>query len=447
MAKETKAKVVAKSIQERLNAFLSEDKGFRSVGNEKPELIKTGIDNLDAILGGGIILGGLIQLVGRAGCGKSSLAAKLISSFQKKTKGNCVSLYIDSESTMTKLRLSQLGVNRPKLDPINDVMLEDVFAVIDSVIEFKKDNKETQDIPTIIVWDSIANTLTLKETTAEDPKEVIGYKARMLSLYLPKISAKLQEFKITLVAINQLRDSVGIGMMPSPVAIKGMKQSDTIPGGRTLQFATSQLIYMQDVGNIEERTHGFDGKEVDVHCIKNKAFPPLIKTRMSFSYMGGYSSFWSAFALLKAEKLIVAGGAWYSMKGFEKKFQASKCAQLYTENESFRKAFNNLIGNYTQSIAEKYTNQLESCNIDDVIDKALNKGGAITDGLLQNKALSKKIKDDKVTVEPKSKPTPIVKDSKVKVGEVLEADMKVASQVLPNDKPVPPSTSIDNLVI
>ena len=76
-----------------------------------------------------------------------------------------------------------------------------------------------------------------------------------------------------------MRDSISMGMMPSPVAIKGMKQSDAIPGGRTLQFATSQLIYMTDVGNIEEKTYGFDGKEVECYCIKNKAFPPLVKVK------------------------------------------------------------------------------------------------------------------------------------------------------------------------
>jgi recombination protein RecA len=374
---------VSNSIQSRMDSFLSKDKSVKSVMEEKPKLVRTGITTLDTILGGGIILGGFIQLVGRAGSGKSSLAAKFMSTFQKLSNGNCISLYIDTETTMSKFRLSQLGVNNPPINPISDVTLEDIFSIIDSVIEFKKDNKDARDIPTIIIWDSIASTLTKKEFTAEDPKEVIGYKARLLSLYMPKIAASLQEYKITIVAINQLRDSVGISMMPSPVAIKGMKQSDTIPGGRALQFATSQLLYMTDVGNLEERIYGFDGKEVEIYCIKNKAFPPLIKTKTSFSYMGGYSNFWSAFSILKENKLIVTSGAWYGMEGYDKKFQGAKVSDLYINDEDFRNAFDNLLKKHVKTICDKYINQLQSCNIDDIISKKI--GTVVADHILEDK--------------------------------------------------------------
>jgi len=374
---------VANGIQARLNKFLAIDKGVKSVMLDRPKLLRTGIQSLDAILGGGAIVGGLIQLVGRAGCGKSSLAAKILSSFQKASNGQSLSLYIDSESTMSKYRLCQLGVNYPAIDPIPDVTLEDVFAIIEAVVEFKKNNKDAMDIPAVIVWDSIANTLSKKEMTAEDPKEVIGYKARLLSLYLPRISPLLPEYGITVIAVNQLRDAVGIGMTPTPVAIKGMKQADTIPGGRALQFATSQLLYMMDSGNIEERVQGFDGKEVEAYCIKNKAFPPLIKTKMAFSYMGGYSDFWSSFALLKEQKLIVANGAWYSMKGFDQKFQGSTVAKFFMESEGFRTSFSNLITAYNKSVVDKYTNQLESCNIDDVLERR----GAIGDHLIADETI------------------------------------------------------------
>jgi recombination protein RecA len=385
-------KDIAKTIQNRLNDFLHKDKSIKSVMQDKPTLIRSGISTLDTILGGGIILGGFIQLVGRAGCGKSSLAAKFISSFQKLSNSNCIALYIDTETTMSKFRLSQLGVNNPLINPISDVTLEDIFGIIDSVIEFKKDNKDARDIPTIIVWDSIASTLTKKEFTAEDPKEVIGYKARLLSLYMPKIASSLQEYKITVVAVNQLRDSVGISMMPSPVAIKGMKQSDTIPGGRALQFATSQLLYMTDVGNLEERIYGFDGKEVEIYCIKNKAFPPLIKTKTSFSYMGGYSNFWSAFSILKENKLIVASGAWYGMEGYEKKFQGANVSNLYINDENFRSAFDELLKKHIKSVCDKYINQLQSCNIDDIISKKT--GTAIAEHILEDKEIKESM--DKV---------------------------------------------------
>ena len=369
---------IAKSIQDRLNEFLSKEKDVVFDMMDKPELLRTGITPLDTILGGGAIVGGFIQLVGRAGCGKSSLAAKIISEFQKRSNGHALALYLDTESSMTKFRLEQLGVNKPSIRPVNDCLVEDVFKIIDSVIEFKKANKEAQNIPTVIVWDSIANTKSQKEMSAEDPKEVIGWNARLFSIYLPKVKYALKAYRITVIAINQLRDSVGVSMTPTPVAIKGMKQAETIPGGRTLQFETDQLIYMSDCGNIEEKTCGFDGKEVEMYCIKNKAFPPLVKCRTTFSYLGGYSNFWSIFSMLKEEKYIVAGGAYYSMKGFDKKFFAKNVPELYTTNPEFKAIYDKLAREHCASVVRKYMEQQESCNIDDKMEQ----NGAVVVNLL-----------------------------------------------------------------
>lgn len=369
---------IALSIQERLNNFLKQEKDIVFDLQDKPELIRTGIAPLDTILGGGAILGGFIQLVGRAGCGKSSLAAKIISSFQQLSNGQALVLYIDTESTMTKFRLEQLGVNNPSINPINDCRLEDVFKVIDSVIEFKSNNKDAQTIPTVIVWDSIANTKSVKEAQAEDPKEVIGWNGRLLSMYLPKIKYALKAYRITIIAINQLRDQVSISMTPTPVAIKGMKQSETIPGGRSLQYSTDQLIYMSDCGNIEEKVCGFDGKEVEMYCIKNKAFPPLVKCKTTFSYLGGYSNFWSMFSTLKEEKFIVSAGAYYSMEGFgkmegekfvPKKFFAKHVTDLYRNDPEFKRIFDSLIKQHCTNVVHKYLDQQESCNIDDQMAK------------------------------------------------------------------------------
>ena len=260
--------------------------------------------------------------------------------------------------------------------------------------------------------DSIANTLSKKEMMAEDPKEVIGWKSRLLSIYLPRVKHALKEYKITIIAVNQLRDSLSMSMMPSPVAVKGMKQAETIPGGRTLQFETDQLIYMADSGNIEEKTTGFDGKEVEMYCIKNKAFPPMIKCKTTFSYLGGYSTFWSAFYTLKDEKLIVAGGAYYSMKGYDTKFFAKRVPELYKCDPEFKACFDKLIKDYCKGVVSKYKSQQDSCNIDDMMEK---QGATVVnvmtddqynDGVVMFDPTTLTLDSESVEedIEPKSKP-------------------------------------------
>lgn len=346
-------------IQKKFSEFLFKEKKIGDLTNEEPKLLKTGITTLDIILGGGIIIGGFVQLVGRAGCGKTSLAIKILSNLQKEHRGKCLCLFIDSECTATRARLAQLGVKDPEIDPVFDITLEDIVEIIDSTIEFKKKNKELEDYPVIVVWDSIASTLSKKEMAAEDLKEVVGYKARLLSVYLPKIAPLLLKYSITIVAINQLRDNLSLGVMPSAPAIKGLKNSENIPGGRALQFSTSQLIFMHDTSNLEESSFGFDGKEVECYCIKNKVFTPMIKTKMALSYAGGFSDFWSSFLVLRDEKYILTNGPWYSMKGYEKKFQLSKISGIYQNDPEFRKAFNMCLEEYKNDLYKRYAVQKE----------------------------------------------------------------------------------------
>ena len=102
-------KASALSINDMLRSFISANSELEPDTEEKPELLSTGMPTLDVILGGGVIMGGLIQLYGRPSCGKSSFAVKILSAFQKAFNYNCACIYIDAETSMTNARLKQLG--------------------------------------------------------------------------------------------------------------------------------------------------------------------------------------------------------------------------------------------------------------------------------------------------------------------------------------------------
>jgi len=77
--------------------------------------ISTGIDVVDAILGGGFVVGGLSIIVGQPGSGKSMLAIQTLAQAQKLYKENLLCGYLDSEEATTTVRLANLGVNHPRI--------------------------------------------------------------------------------------------------------------------------------------------------------------------------------------------------------------------------------------------------------------------------------------------------------------------------------------------
>ena len=111
------------------------------VGYEKFERVKSGINEFDTVLGGGIVPGSLVLLGGDPGIGKSTLltqvAAYLASTQPEPT------LYVSAEESCSqvKMRCERLGLTSDNLLLLNETCLEDVeaslgnakFVVIDSV--------------------------------------------------------------------------------------------------------------------------------------------------------------------------------------------------------------------------------------------------------------------------------------------------------------------------
>ena len=169
----------------------------------------------------------------------------------------------------TAIRLAMLGVKYPNIKPYVDITVEKVFKFLEGLCLFKQ-NKDVVDIPSVVVWDSIANTLSQKEREAEDVNSVIGYKARMLSILVPKYVAKCAQHNICLIAVNQLRDVISMGPFSTPKDLKFMSGSKSIPGGNTLKFNSFHLVEMKVKSVIDREKYGFDGIVCKIKCVKNK---------------------------------------------------------------------------------------------------------------------------------------------------------------------------------
>lgn len=323
----------SEDLQNIFDSFMLTNNKDLVVSEDNKLVIPTGIDLLDGILGGGIGMK-FSMLIGPPGAGKSALVSRIIATGQKMWPDKFVAMYLDSEEAMTSERLNQLGV-KGHLNPINDVSVEKVFKLVESMCTFKEKNKEARKVPSLIVWDSIANTHTESMIEADLMTNTMGaQRAKAIAFYLPKYITKMNEYNIALLGINQVRDEIVMDQYnPVPKAMNFMK-SGVVPGGKSLIHNSIQAIELYQAGakDYTEKTYGFKGIKVIANAVRNKLFTPNVPVELIFNFANGYSNFWTNIEMLKKSDYI-DGGAWSYLKSCpQPKFQGIKNALEICEN-------------------------------------------------------------------------------------------------------------------
>lgn len=353
----------AESLYSEFSSFLEKKTDIKSDRGVKAT-ISTGLDVVDAILGGGFVIGALNIIVGQPGSGKTMLAIQSLGAGQRQYKGSLLGAFLDSEEATTKIRMSNLGVKYPPIKPYSDITVEKVFKFIEGMCVFKQE-KDIIDTPSAVIWDSIANTLCQAEIEAEDVNQVIGRKARTLSLLIPKYVAKCAQNNIALIAVNQLRDVLSMGPYSAPKDLKLMSSTKDMPGGTILKYNAFQLVEMQvktiiAPGKSEDsEKYGFEGVVCKLKCVKNKLFPPNIEVEIVGSFTTGFSNFWTNYRFLKNTKRLNSGAWNYLLSLPDKKFRTKDAPSLYNTDADFKKAFDEASKEAIQTeIIDKYSPEL-----------------------------------------------------------------------------------------
>lgn len=90
----------------------------------------TGIDELDRVLGGGIVAGGVVLIGGDPGIGKSTLLLQALDSLARRMK----TLYVTGEESgaQVALRSRRLGLDASPVRVLAEIQLERILATIDT---------------------------------------------------------------------------------------------------------------------------------------------------------------------------------------------------------------------------------------------------------------------------------------------------------------------------
>lgn len=226
MAKTNKAAIIA--LCNDINKKEGEG-AIYSIGSKHADLnIKrwsTGIEDLDAIIGGGMPEGRVIEIFGPESSGKTTLLYHLCGLHN-------IALDIPIEGTFDAERAKVFG-NRPKQLLIYRAKYgEDAF---NKTIKFSKAGIPLigiDSVPSMVPKEDAEKVLKSAEKDSIEEQR-IGGTARLMNKYLPTIEEIIEVTGTTLIFVNQVRDKMNAMMFG--------EKTDT-PGGRKLKHACSLRI-------------------------------------------------------------------------------------------------------------------------------------------------------------------------------------------------------------
>ncbi|MDX9892795.1 MAG: DNA repair protein RadA [Patescibacteria group bacterium] len=99
---------------------------FNNITAQDFSRTKTGLEEFDRVLGGGIVNGSLILLGGEPGIGKSTLVLQLLNNL----KGNCLYVSGEESAEQIKTRIDRLKINDQHLKFLGETNVETIIATI-----------------------------------------------------------------------------------------------------------------------------------------------------------------------------------------------------------------------------------------------------------------------------------------------------------------------------
>jgi DNA repair protein RadA/Sms len=161
------------------------------------ERIRTGIGELDRVLGGGVVPGMLVLLGGDPGIGKSTLLITALDRLAKQLSGRPV-LYVSGEESarQVKLRADRLGVDAPNLHLLAETDASRVLHVASQLepAVLAVDSIQTQYLPelpsapgTVTQVREVAARLMGYAKTTETPVFLVGHVTKDGSIAGPRV--------------------------------------------------------------------------------------------------------------------------------------------------------------------------------------------------------------------------------------------------------------------
>ena len=214
-----------KLVMKEINKVIPDAVQFANTVEEKKR-ISFGYKCLDTLTGGGILCGNFNVIWGSKGCGKTTIAYKMIGKAQKEGK---IVAYLDIERSYDPRWAKKYGVD---VDDLTYVACKTAEQVFDTILKLCREK-----VVDLIVLDSIQGLTPKgenyegkgeKEKSVED--DTMALLARKLSQFFRMAAAPVSEAKCAVLLIGQARMDLG-----------SFIKMETLSGGHALMH-NSRLI-------------------------------------------------------------------------------------------------------------------------------------------------------------------------------------------------------------
>lgn len=257
------------------------------------QFIKSGCTMLDLALGGGWARRRIANVVGDSAAGKTLLMIEMAANFALQEPKAQIR-YREAESAFDNAYAEALGFPLDRVDfgePINTI--EDVFEDLQKVVEGARG-------PEAYIVDSLDSLSDRSEMGREIDEGTYGTgKAKMLSQLFRRLVRDMASKDITVFFVSQVRDNIGVMI--------GKKH--TRSGGRALQFYSSQIAWLSQIGKISREIKGVKrvtGVNVLAKIEKNKVGLPHREAQFPIKFAYGIDDQKACLDFLKSTKMDVA---------------------------------------------------------------------------------------------------------------------------------------------
>jgi recombination protein RecA len=271
-------------VTEAKSSYFAEDKANYS-------FVSSGCTLLDCALGGGYPLGRIVNIVGDKSTAKTALATEALINFISRYPDG-VPAYRDTESAFDQAYAEAMGLKLDKVDFGSDDPLVTVEAFTRDFDKFLDTRIDTE-TPGVYVVDSLDALSDEGEMEQDIGKGTYGTaKAKLLSIFFRTTAHRIQESRVLLLVISQVRDNIG--------AMFGEKHKRS--GGRALDFYASQALWLAHMGELKREVSKVKrayGVEIKAKVRKNKISLPLREARFNFVFGYGVEDLGASIDWLK----------------------------------------------------------------------------------------------------------------------------------------------------
>jgi recombination protein RecA len=290
---------------------------------KKVPCISSGSYAVDKALGiGGFPYGRMVEILGPASSGKTTMCLHVIANAQKVGK-KCG--FIDVENALDPIYAEQLGVQL-----VGDNAL--IFSQPDNgeeALQIAETMIRTGEFGVVVI-DSIAALVPRAELEGAIGDSHIGLQARLMSQACRMLSGPIKKTETLVIFTNQIRLKIGV-QWGSP---------EVSPGGEAMKFYSSVRVDIRktQTDKTKDEEDGPAGTNVRVKIIKNKLAPPFRIAETSIEFGTGFNKEKELIEMGLKAGAVCKGGSWYSVNGVNIGQGINGAIEAIRNNEELRKS-------------------------------------------------------------------------------------------------------------